>query len=152
MRHRAVYRRFDRKCCLHLHDTRFHPEDGCNRFLRNFDTQVLFKLLTSKIFLFLFPLEFKFPEVRIFSEVQNFLIHLLPVANLSGWMLCYSTAAFVRVKRSDTRPCTPRWLGKGLELTKCTNHAHVNTLRTGLLNCLNARSRGLIFRHRASCI
>ena len=28
----------------------------------------------------------------------------------------------------------------------------LNTLRTGLLNCLNARSRGLIFRHRASCI
>ena len=27
-----------------------------------------------------------------------------------------------------------------------------NTLRTGLLNCLNARSRGLNFRHRASCI
>ena len=26
------------------------------------------------------------------------------------------------------------------------------TLRTGLLNCLNARSRGLTFRHRASCI
>ena len=29
---------------------------------------------------------------------------------------------------------------------------YVNTLRTGLLNCLNARSRGLTFRHRASCI
>ena len=29
---------------------------------------------------------------------------------------------------------------------------HLNTLRTGLLNCLNARSRGLTFRHRASCI
>jgi len=28
----------------------------------------------------------------------------------------------------------------------------LNTLRTGLLNCLNARSRGLIFRHRASSI
>ena len=27
-----------------------------------------------------------------------------------------------------------------------------NTLRTGLLNCLNARSRGLTFRHRTSCI
>jgi len=27
----------------------------------------------------------------------------------------------------------------------------VNTLRKGLLNCLNARSRGLTFRHRASC-
>ena len=27
-----------------------------------------------------------------------------------------------------------------------------NTLGTGLLNCLNARCRGLTFRHRASCI
>ena len=27
-----------------------------------------------------------------------------------------------------------------------------NTLRTGLLNCLNARSRGLNFRHRSSCM
>ena len=31
-------------------------------------------------------------------------------------------------------------------------NSHFNTLRTGLLNCLNARSRGLTFRHRASCI
>ena len=30
--------------------------------------------------------------------------------------------------------------------------AVINTLRMGLLNCLNARSRGLTFRHRASCI
>ena len=28
----------------------------------------------------------------------------------------------------------------------------VNIFRTGLLNYLNARSRGLTFRHRASCI
>ena len=28
----------------------------------------------------------------------------------------------------------------------------INTLRTGLFNCLNARSRGLNFRYRASCI
>ena len=28
----------------------------------------------------------------------------------------------------------------------------LNTLRTGLLNFLSARSRGLTFRHRASCI
>jgi len=28
----------------------------------------------------------------------------------------------------------------------------LNTLRTGILNCLNARSRGLNFRHRASSI
>ena len=31
-------------------------------------------------------------------------------------------------------------------------HTLFNTLRTGLLNCLNARSRGLTFRHRASCM
>ena len=30
--------------------------------------------------------------------------------------------------------------------------AAFNRLRTGLLNCLNARSRGLTFTHRASCI
>ena len=29
---------------------------------------------------------------------------------------------------------------------------NINTWRTGLLNCLNARSRGLTFRYRASCI
>ena len=29
---------------------------------------------------------------------------------------------------------------------------YFNTLRTGLLNCLNARSRGLNFRNRAFCI
>ena len=33
----------------------------------------------------------------------------------------------------------------------CAKHI-LNTLRTGLLNCLNARSRGLTFRDRASCI
>ena len=31
-------------------------------------------------------------------------------------------------------------------------HKIFNTLRTELLNCLNARSRGLNFRQRASCI
>jgi len=33
-----------------------------------------------------------------------------------------------------------------------TDVINFNTLRTGLLNCLNARSRSLTFRHRASCI
>ena len=35
---------------------------------------------------------------------------------------------------------------------ECVQGGYVNTLRMGLLNCLNARSRGLNFRHRASCI
>ena len=39
-----------------------------------------------------------------------------------------------------------------LWMRKCRLSWTVNTLRTGLLNCLNARSRGLTFRHRASCI
>ena len=33
-----------------------------------------------------------------------------------------------------------------------SSYGYSNTLRTGLLNCLNARSRGLTCRHRASCI
>jgi hypothetical protein len=39
-----------------------------------------------------------------------------------------------------------RW---ALEATQLSS---INTLRTGLLNCLNARSRGLTVRHCASCI
>ena len=35
--------------------------------------------------------------------------------------------------------------------TKNSTGHTVNTLRTAILNCLNARSRGLTFRHRASC-
>ena len=34
----------------------------------------------------------------------------------------------------------------------CRNSGKLNTLRTGLLYCLSARSRGLNFRYRASCI
>ena len=36
--------------------------------------------------------------------------------------------------------------------TSDLDHYMINTLRTGLLNCLNARSQGLTFRHCASCI
>ena len=39
-----------------------------------------------------------------------------------------------------------------LQLVEEQFASSVNKLRTGLLNCLNARSRGLNFRHRASCI
>jgi len=51
----------------------------------------------------------------------------------------------------DVAECFPtemlaRFVFLPLELT------HIDTLRTGLLNCLNARSRGLNFRHRVSCI
>jgi len=45
--------------------------------------------------------------------------------------------------------CIPSLVFYGLILGRNFN---LNTLRTGLLNCLNARSRGLAFRHLASCI
>ena len=52
---------------------------------------------------------------------------------------------------------TLKWVsgtsGPALSITSYSWELSVlNTLRTGLLNCLNARSRGLNFRHRASCI
>jgi len=37
-------------------------------------------------------------------------------------------------------------------IVSLSTYGPINTLRTGLLNCLNARSQGLTFRHRASCI
>ena len=48
-------------------------------------------------------------------------------------------------------------LGGNISIKKYFTFTHwpfvrFNTLRTGLLNCLNARSRGLTFRHRASCV
>ena len=48
---------------------------------------------------------------------------------------------------------SPSWKAKYCRLEILLSpHFCINTLRTGLLNCLNARSRGLTFRHRASCI
>ena len=52
------------------------------------------------------------------------------------------------------------WVGQQLlsaevcasSLTEGRQWESVNTLRTGLLNCLNARFQGLTFRRRASCI
>ena len=45
------------------------------------------------------------------------------------------------------RPCIRQYTSSA---GRCAGQ--FNTLRTGLLNCLYARSRGLTFRHRASCI
>ena len=53
-------------------------------------------------------------------------------------VLCTVTAA------NDRNVLKMIWTG--------TSMVRFNTLKTGLLNCLNARSRGLTFRHRASCM
>ena len=67
-----------------------------------------------------------------------------------------------RILRSDLKPaCCCVEPDRSLMARACAGSlltaaiersALVNTLRTGLLNCLNARSRSLTFRHRASCI
>ena len=50
-------------------------------------------------------------------------------------------------RQTDTLQFRMRDTAILMELVMCKCF---NTLRTGLLNCLNARSRGLTFRHRAS--
>ena len=53
--------------------------------------------------------------------------------------------------RIDTILFSWWWAHRGPKHVQKRNK-YINTLRTGLLNCLNARSRGLNFRHRASSI
>ena len=61
-----------------------------------------------------------------------------------------STSRFVLWRtRCNARTLIPHMLPV---TAHCNTGYAFNTLRTGLLNCLNARSRGLNVRHRASCI
>ena len=57
-------------------------------------------------------------------------------------------AVSIHQRRMTLLDDTPTWLSSFLHITV----KDFNTLRTGLLNCVNARSWGLTFRHRASCI
>jgi len=57
--------------------------------------------------------------------------------------LPYLLLSIIHTHSSFTNRCT---------FIKTLITVYINTLRTGLLNCLNARSQGLIFRHRASSI
>ena len=63
---------------------------------------------------------------------------------------------FNNVRFWFTSPCIGSNLVRGWQFLfvfgRYPVRIQVNTLRTGLLNCLNARLRGLTFRHRASCI
>jgi len=58
-----------------------------------------------------------------------------------GWFILLAALSFWTIQQTD------QWF---LDLQKMPSN--FNTLRTGLLNCLNARSRGLTFRRRASGI
>ena len=63
----------------------------------------------------------------------------------------------LRIESSETRSRVHRRAGGAgcchtEELSRLLVLPELNTLRTGLLNRLNARSRGLTFRHRASRI
>ena len=62
---------------------------------------------------------------------------------------CSSCHSKLRLLQSEILKMTLSQLPKSF---KSVEDMQLNTLRTGLLNCLNARSRGLTFRHRASCV
>ena len=65
-----------------------------------------------------------------------------------GYFLKRISCSFVEGKKSRNT-----WFYlSGVISLKTIEGIIFNTLRTGLLNCLNARSRGLTFRHCASCI
>ena len=76
-------------------------------------------------------------SVRSTSAVRTFGVGTF--TNISDKCLCTDSSCWVTCLRQTN--------------THTMLHTFLNTLRTtGLLNCLNARSRGLTFRHRASCI
>jgi hypothetical protein len=69
-----------------------------------------------------------------------------------NWQWQYNTPQWVCTPYSNILlPCLGAACHLHLEGDKLL-HVDSNTLRTGLLNCLNARSRVLNFRHRASYI
>ena len=83
---------------------------------------------------------------RILCSCQlfRFILHFFHDIN-SFWRDIFSYA-FIRAIQSDVA-----WQSQIHLKRSVSGHTCINTLRTGLLNCLNARSRGLNFRHRASC-
>ena len=80
----------------------------------------------------------------IYPQVFLTLKNLARPSQIANWGT--STCA----KRKSTSPCLLAI--PAFDRSAGLYNSHLNTLRTGLLNCLNARSRDLIFRHRASCI
>ena len=71
----------------------------------------------------------------------------------SGWVGVKVSLDETSFPARDNEPLHPKWTAvKTPRWPGNVSECHVNTLRTGLLNCLNARSRSLTIRHRASCI
>ena len=71
-----------------------------------------------------------------------------------GMLMAHSTVLCFECLRSQFFQLIAAEEYKTVQVHKTLQHGlqHFNTLRMGLLNCLNARSRGLTFRYRASCI
>ena len=101
---------------------------------------------------------------------QRYFCHRTPITDLRSVKLCnnlivinYCVMRAYKVAELHSSSCsTPRhWSDVSGQSyvrvivpggSKVQRQFVLNTLRTGLLNCLNARSRGLTFRHLASCI
>jgi len=86
-------------------------------------------------------------ECRIIWNTRNTEGAMVQRTHLQGAVVQRTHLQGAMVQRTHLRtPCTAGRLQLSILFLL------LNTLRTGLLNCLNACSRGLTFRHRASCI
>ena len=116
------------------------------------------------VFLIQIVLQFTvYPMWRLWLPALQTAVHVrratsLSAALLTSLFLCYSRRAQQwQEQLDDEEMCLLLgvfcWFVVIINLqSQYESFFFINTLRTGLLNCLNARSRGLTFRHRASCI
>ena len=80
--------------------------------------------------------------LRSYSRIL-FPVHSASSESVTLCSCLYGTPLFITVRTNHYAGICPKQVNQ---------YSFLNTLWTGLLNCLNARSRGLTFRHSASCI
>ena len=88
----------------------------------------------------------------VFMHIGVFMPCVCPLGKslLNSWSLPkIENRRYSAVSSSDKQDAIK---AKSSQADYCEWSRTFNTLRTGLLNYLNERSRGLTFRHRASCI
>ena len=106
--------------------------------------------------------EFETHCVPVFEERIKIRFEVCVIQKSCSVAPCHDTRHLIAVDRITSKSNSFRFLGEPFYLLVLPIRSHYvlfyqyfllnNTLRTGLLNCLNALSRGLTFRHRTSCI
>ena len=123
-----------------------HPVDGCFELLI---TSVFTTFISTPLHL---PVSIS-PKIRPYSTVSSPPPTTKSSANFSARIICPVSKSPDASTDFFLKQSLYQWIASEGQVTIFMNYIYrPNTLRTGLLNCLNARSRGLTFRHRASCI